>query len=201
VTGRFVVLEGLDGTGKTTQAARLAKRLAAEGFSAVVTREPGATPVGAAIREIVLGREDLDPRTEALLVAADRAEHVVRVVRPALEAGSVVVSDRYTPSSLAYQGRGRELGVEEVERLSRWATDGLEPDLVVVLDVDDETLAGRREGPGDRLEREPAGFRDEVGRAYRELAADRPGWVLVDGAGTVDEVAERVWKAVQPILA
>jgi dTMP kinase len=200
VRGRFVVLEGLDGTGKTTQVARLAKRLAASGFSTVITREPGATAVGAAIREIVLGQDDLDPRAEALLVAGDRAEHVARVVRPALEAGSVVVSDRYTPSSLAYQGRGRGLGVEEVERLSRWATNGLEPDLVVVLDVDDETLATRREGPGDRMEDGPAGFRDEVARAYRELAEARPGWVLVDGTGTVDEVSERVWEAVHPVL-
>jgi dTMP kinase len=200
VSGRFVVLEGLDGTGKTTQVARLAKRLAASGFSTVITREPGATAVGAAIREIVLGQEDLDPRAEALLVAGDRAEHVARVVRPALEAGSVVVSDRYTPSSLAYQGRGRGLGVEEVERLSRWATDGLEPDLVVVLDVDDETLATRREGPGDRMEDGPAGFRDEVARAYRELAEARPGWVLVDGTGTVDEVSVRIWEAVHPVL-
>jgi dTMP kinase len=200
VRGRFVVLEGLDGTGKSTQVARLAKRLAAEGFSAVVTREPGATAVGAAIREIVLGEEDLAPHTEALLVAADRAEHVARVVRPALEAGSVVVSDRYTPSSLAYQGRGRGLGVEEVERLSRWSTGGLEPDLVVVLDVDDETLAGRRERPGDRIENGPAGFRDEVARAYREMAGARAGWVVVDGKGTVDEVADRIWEAVRPVL-
>jgi dTMP kinase len=199
VTGRFIVLEGLDGTGKSTQAARLVKRLAAAGFSAVATFEPGATSAGAAIRAIVLEEEDLEPRAEALLMAADRAEHVARVVRPALEVGAVVVSDRYTPSSLAYQGRTRGLGVEEVERLSQWATQGLEPDLVVVLGVDAEALAARRDQPGDRLEREPAGFRDQVERAYRELAAER-GWTVVDGTGSVDEVAERIWEAVQPVL-
>jgi dTMP kinase len=199
VTGRLIVLEGLDGTGKSTQAARLVKRLAAAGFSAVATFEPGATSAGAAIRAIVLEEEDLEPRAEALLMAADRAEHVARVVRPALEVGAVVVSDRYTPSSLAYQGRARGLGVEEVERLSQWATQGLEPDLVVVLGVDAGALAARRDQPGDRLEREPAGFRDQVERAYRELAAER-GWTVVDGTGSVDDVAERVWAAVLAFL-
>jgi dTMP kinase len=198
VRGLFIVLEGLDGTGKSTQATLLVKRLAAEGFSAVATFEPGATSAGAAIRAIVL-EEDLEPRAEALLMAADRAEHVAKVVRPALEVGAVVVSDRYTPSSLAYQGRARGLGVEEVERLSQWATEGLEPALVVVLGVDAGALVARREHPGDRLEREPAGFRAEVERAYRDLAAQR-GWAVVDGTGSVDEVAERVWAAVHPLL-
>ena len=198
-TGRFVVLEGVDGCGKSTQAARLAERLRAEGRDVVVTREPGATPAGAAIRAVVLGDAPIDARTEALLVAADRAEHVAEVVRPALARGAVVVSDRHTPSSLAYQGVARGLGVEAVDRLSAWATGGLRPDAVVVLDVGADVAAARRAGPRDRLEREPARFQDDVRRAYRELAG-RFGWVVVDGSRPVDEVAADVWAAVEPLL-
>jgi dTMP kinase len=195
----FVVLEGVDGSGKSTQAALLVARLRTEGREVVATREPGATPAGAAIRSIVLGERDLDPRTEALLVAADRAEHAACVIRPALTRGAVVVSDRYIPSSLAYQGVARSLGVEEIERLSRWATGGLEADLVVVLDASPEETAARRDAPPDRMEREP-GFSEAVRRGYRELAAAR-GWAVVDGDGAVDEVAAEVWRLVQPLLA
>jgi dTMP kinase len=195
----FVVLEGLDGCGKSTQAGILVGRLRAEGHDVVATREPGATAAGAAIRAVVLGEGALDPRTEALLIAADRAEHVAAVVRPALDRGAVVVSDRYVPSSLAYQGVGRGLGVEAVERISHWATGGLSPDLVVVLDVPPEVAAARRKGPRDRMEREPDGFREVVRRAYRDLAI-RFGWSVVDGTAPVEKVAEEVWAAVQPVL-
>ena len=194
----FVALEGADGSGKSTQARLLTERLRAEGHEVVATREPGATPAGAVIRSLVLGEGDIDRRTEALLVAADRAEHVAKVVRPALARGAVVVSDRYIPSSLAYQGMARGLGVEAVERLSAEATDGLEPDLVVVLDVDQEVARARLATAPDRLEREPA-FQEAVRRAYRELAAAR-GWHLVDGRAPVEEVAEEVWKLVAPLL-
>lgn len=197
--GPFVVLEGLDGCGKSTQAAILVERLRAEGRDVVATREPGATVAGAAIRAVVLGEGHLDARTEALLIAADRAEHVAGVVRPALERGAVVVSDRYVPSSLAYQGVARGLGVEAVERLSAWATDGLGPDLVVVLDVPPEVAAARRKGPRDRMEREPEGFREVVRRAYRDLAV-RYGWAVVDGTAPVGKVAEEVWAAVVAVL-
>src|SRR5438067_5631560 len=132
----FIVLEGGDGAGKSTQAGILVARLRDRGREVVATREPGATKAGATIRALVLGGGDLDPRAEALLIAADRAEHVAEVIRPALGRGAVVVSDRYVPSSLAYQGVGRGLGVDEVARLSAWATGGLEPDLVIVFDVD-----------------------------------------------------------------
>jgi dTMP kinase len=197
--GVFVVLEGGDGCGKSTQAAILVARLRELGREVVATREPGATAAGAGIRRLVLGGGDLDPRAEALLIAADRAEHVAEVIRPALARGAVVVSDRHVPSSLAYQGVARGLGVEEVARLSEWATGGLQPDLVVVLDVDPAAAAARRAGPQDRMEREPAAFRTLVRDAYRDLAA-RFGWTLLDGTAPVDLVAEQIWAAVATVL-
>ncbi len=192
----FVVLEGVDGCGKSTQVARLAARFRDRGQEVVTTREPGATPAGAAIRTVVLGGAPIDARTEALLIAADRAEHTATVLRPALERGAVVVSDRYVPSSLAYQGVARGLGVEQIDRLSAWATGGLEPDVVVVLDVTTEVGASRRAAPQDRMEREDSTFRDAVRHAYLDLAP-RYGWVVVDGSAPVDEVSEAVWAAVQ----
>jgi dTMP kinase len=174
--GRFVALEGGEGAGKSTKAARLAERL-----DAVLTREPGGTPTGKAIRELLLDPSTvgLDDRTEALLMAADRAQHVAEVVRPALAGGRHVVSDRYVGSSLAYQGFGRGLPVDEVRRLSAWATRGLEPDLVVLLDVP-ETVAATR-----------------VAAGYRALAAADPArWVVVDGSGDQDDVEAAVWSAV-----
>jgi dTMP kinase len=165
----------------------------------VATREPGATEAGAAIRSLVLGGGDLDPRAEALLIAADRAEHVAGVIRPALERGAVVVSDRYIPSSLAYQGVARGLGVDEIARLSEWATGALVPDVVIVLDVPASEAADRRAGPQDRMEREPDSFRVAVNQAYRDLAA-RFGWILADGTSPADRVAEEVWEAVRPLV-
>ena len=197
--GVFVVLEGGDGCGKSTQARLLVARLRELGREVVATREPGATEAGAAIRSVVLGGGDLDPRAEALLIAADRAEHVAEVIRPALERGAVVVSDRYIPSSLAYQGVGRGLGVEEIARLSEWATGGLQPDLVIVLDVPASQAAGRRAGPEDRMEREPDSFRAAVNQAYGDLAS-RFGWTLIDGAEPVEAVAEEIWAAVRPLV-
>ncbi|MBI2169218.1 MAG: dTMP kinase [Actinobacteria bacterium] len=197
--GRFIVLEGGDATGKSTQVLLLAQRLREAGREVEVTFEPGGTEVGATIREVVLGTP-LDARAEALLIAADRAQHVAEVVRPALEKGVDVVSDRFVPSSLAYQGVARSLGVEEVWRLSDWATGGLEPDLVVVLDTADEVVRTRRAGPaGDRLEREGSAFHQRVLDAYRELAAAH-GWVLVDAHGSVEEVAEAIWQIVSKHL-
>lgn len=197
--GVFVVLEGGDGCGKSTQARILAGRLLAAGREVVRTREPGATEAGAGIRALVLGGGDLDPRAEALLIAADRAEHVAEVIRPALARGEVVVSDRYVPSSLAYQGVARGLGVDEIARLSQWATGGLEPDLVLVLDVDPGEAAGRRAGPQDRMEREPDAFRAQVNQAYRDLAG-RFGWTILDGRAPIDVVADEIWKAVRPLI-
>ena len=155
VTGRFVVLEGGDGSGKSTQMPRLADWLRGRGIEVVVTREPGGTPLGQTLRALVLeGEDSIDPRTEALLMAADRAQHVAEVIRPALASGAWVLSDRHVPSSLVYQGVVRELGVEAIEEVNAWATGGLVPDLVIVLDVSEDVAATRRPGTPDRLERE-----------------------------------------------
>ena len=197
--GVFVVLEGGDGCGKSTQARILCSRLRDGGREVVRTREPGATEAGAGIRELVLGAGRLVPRAEALLIAADRAQHVAEVVRPALARGAVVVSDRYVPSSLAYQGVARGLGVDEIARLSEWATDGLQPDLVLVLDVDPGEAAARRAGPQDRMEREPDSFRAQVNQAYRDLSG-RHGWTLLDGSAPIEVVADRIWAAVRPLI-
>jgi dTMP kinase len=198
--GNFVVLEGGDASGKSTQARLLVQRLRVLGRDVVPTFEPGATDAGAAIRTVLLdGAAAIDPVTEALLLAADRAQEVADVVRPALTRGADVVSDRYVPSSLAYQGVGRGLGVDGVEKLNRWATGGLEPALVIVLDVDDAVATSRRAGPRDRLERAGADFHAAVRQAYRTLAADRD-WALIDGSGEIDTVAERVWSVVRERL-
>src|SRR6266542_5796657 len=186
--GSFVVLEGGDASGKSTQARLLAERVRSRDRDVVETFEPGATESGAAIRALLLdGDRPIDPTTEALLLAADRAQEIADIIRPALARGADVVSDRYVPSSLVYQGVGRGLGVERVEKLNRWATAGLEPDLVIVLDVDDATAESRRTEPRDRLERAGADFHAAVREAYRSLAADR-GWVVIDGDAGIDVV-------------
>jgi dTMP kinase len=198
--GRFIVLEGGDAAGKSTQVARLVERLATVGVDALATFEPGATPAGARIRDLLLHRaEHVAPITEALLMAADRAQHVADVVRPALGRGVWVVSDRYVPSSLVYQGVVRGVGAEEIHALNRVATGGLDADLVVVLDIDDDAVTGRRLAPSDRLEAEGVEFQRAVRDAYRELAR-RCGWSVVDGRGSADRVADCVWQQVEPLL-
>jgi len=195
-TPRFVVLEGGDATGKTTQVDRLAARLRDQGIDVVATFEPGATALGARLRRLLLdGAHPVDPVAEALMMAADRAEHVAEVVRPALARGAWVVSDRYVPSSLAYQGVGRGLGVAEIEQLNALATAGIEPDLVVVLELSPEAARRRLGAERDRLEDEGDAFALAVHGAYLDLAASR-GWVLVDANRTPEEVAEDVWSAV-----
>lgn len=198
--GLFIVLEGGDASGKSTQARLLADRLRSRDRDVVETFEPGATQTGVGIRALLLdGDGPIDPTTEAMLLAADRAEEVADVIRPALTRGADVVSDRYIPSSLAYQGVGRGLGVEKVEKLNHWATGGLEPDLVVVLDVDEAVATSRRATPGDRLERAGAEFHAAVRDAYRTLGADR-GWVVVDGNDDAEIVSRRVWEVVRERL-
>jgi dTMP kinase len=195
-TARFIVLEGGDATGKSTQVERLATRLRDGGHEVVTTFEPGATAVGRQLRGLLLdGSNELDPVAEALLMAADRAEHVVEVVRPALTRGAWVVSDRFVPSSLAYQGVGRGLGVHEVEQLNELATSGIQPDLVIVLDLAPDAARRRMRSQPDRLEAEDESFALAVHEAYRDLAQAR-GWVLVDADGSPDAVANAVWTAV-----
>jgi dTMP kinase len=199
--GRFVVLEGGDGSGKSTQVARLAGTLRSSGLAVHETFEPGAGAAGAVIRDLLLhGPEVIAPIAEALLMAADRAQHVAAEIAPALARGEWVVCDRYVPSSLVYQGVVRELGVDLVEELSAIATGGLEPDLVIVLDVTDDVAAARRDSETDRLEREGDSFHAAVRQAYRDLAATR-NWVVVDADGPVDEVADAVRVVVAPLLA
>jgi dTMP kinase len=202
--GRFVVFEGGEGCGKSTQAALLAEHL-----GALVTRQPGGTELGARIREILLsavpGEHDttpaLDDRAEALLIAADRAQHVAQVIEPALAAGIDVVCDRYIGSSIAYQGHGRGLDIDIVRAVSGWAAGGLWPDLVVLLVVPDDVAAQRTGGARDRIEAAGAEFHARVAQGFLDQAADEPEtWVVVDGTGTVDEVHERVLDAVDDVL-
>ena len=196
--GRLIAFEGGEASGKSTQAARLAAEL-----GAVLTREPGGTGLGKRIREIVLdpGVPLIAPLTEALLMAADRAQHVAEVIEPALAAGDDVVTDRYIPSSLAYQGYGRGLDVDELRRLSAWASGGVDADLVLLLDVPSSVAAERLEGR-DRMEAEGDEFHARVADGYRQLAADDPArWVVLDGVGSIDEVATRVRDAVEKWLA
>jgi dTMP kinase len=193
--GRFVVFEGGEGSGKSTQARLLAARV-----GALLTREPGATPVGARLRELLLGgpEMDLDDRAEALLMAADRAQHVAEVVEPALDAGTDVVCDRYIGSSIAYQGYGRGLDVEIVRAVSGWAAGGLWPDAVVWLRVPREVARERTGSARDRIEAAGEAFHERVERGFAEQAADEPDvWAEVDGVGTPEEVAGRVVAALE----
>ncbi|WP_435256348.1 dTMP kinase [Streptomyces althioticus] len=188
-TGFFIALEGGDGAGKSTQAEALADWIRSKGHEVVLTREPGATPVGKRLRSILLdvSSAGLSHRAEALLYAADRAEHVDTVVRPALERGAVVISDRYIDSSVAYQGAGRDLSPTEIARINRWATAGLVPHLTVLLDVSPETARERFTEAPDRLESEPAEFHARVRSGFLTLAAADPGRYLVVDAGQEPE--------------
>lgn len=205
--GAFIVFEGGEGAGKSTQVQLLARTLLAQGRSVVVTREPGATEVGARIRSLLLDRPDglitVAPRAEALLYAADRADHVASVVRPALANGSVVISDRYIDSSLAYQGAGRTLPANEVSWLSAWATGGLKPDLVVLLDIEPATGLERAvdRSASDRLESESPAFHERVRYAFLDLAsADPRRYLVLDATKPADELARKVADRVAALL-
>ena len=199
--GKFVVLEGGDGSGKSTQVTRVASWLRSREVNVYETFEPGAGATGAVIRDLLLhGPAEVAPVAEALLMAADRAQHVATEIEPALARGGWVVCDRYVPSSLVYQGVVRGLGVDMVAQLSAIATGGLYPDLVIVLDVSDDVAAARQGAEPDRLEREGAAFHAAVRQAYRDLAAPN-GWLLVPADDAVNDVAARVHAAVAPLLA
>jgi dTMP kinase len=195
--GKFITLEGSEGSGKTTAARHLGEWLRSRGEATIVTREPGGTPLGDEVRRLVLHlrdlSDDLDPRADALLYAAARAQHTSRVILPALERGEHVISARYLDSSLAYQGLARGLGVERVLELNLLATGGLLPDRTFLIVVPPEEAAARQGGEPDRIEREGPGFAAEVDRAYRELAgifAERV--VVVDGTQNPEDIAEDI---------
>jgi len=194
----YIAFEGGEGSGKSTQA-----RILAERIDALLTREPGGTPLGVRLRELLRNTEDvaIGARAEALMMAADRAQHIDELIRPALTSGRHVVSDRTAFSSMAYQGGGRELGIESVGKLSDWAVDQQWPDVVVFLTVDSGEVNGRLDRSLDRIEQAGEAFHRRVNDAFAEMAAADPKrWVTVDGHGSVEDVADAVWQAVQPWL-
>lgn len=194
--GIFLAFEGVEGSGKTTQVARLAAWLRARGREVVVAREPGSTPLGERVRETVLGVGlDVPAASELFLMLAARAAFVEQVVRPGVAAGKVVVADRFELSTLAYQGAGRGLALDEVAACNRVATGGLSPHATLLLDLDPELGAGRQRAAGkaaDRMEREAAAFHRRVADGYRALAGRVAGIVRVEAAGTPDAVEARV---------
>jgi dTMP kinase len=200
--GRLIAFEGVEGSGKSTQLELLRRVLEGRGREVVVTREPGGTPAGERVRALLLDPEvELSPRAEALLFAAARAELVEAVIRPALERGAVVLCDRYLDSSLAYQGAARGLGRGPVEAVNRFATVGLLPDLVVLLDLDPASGLRRRVGQLDRIEAQDLGFHRSVRQAFRDLAAADPErFAVVDAAAPVPEVAAEVQAAALAVV-
>lgn len=201
--GVFIAFEGGEGAGKTTQSRLAAIWLRDTGYDVVTTNEPGATKVGMRLRAILLDRETtgLSSRAETLLYAADRADHVANVIRPALNRGSIVVTDRYVDSSLAYQGYGRALPVGEIAGVNSWATGGLVPDLTILLDVPPETGFGRFASPADRMESEPREFHERVRGGFRRLAdADPERYLVVDASLTQAEITRQIQDRIRQIL-
>lgn len=207
MAGLFITLEGGDGVGKTTNADLLEEWLTTErGQTVLRTREPGGTELGKSIRELLLHTPGhVDPKAEALLYAADRAQHVNTVIRPALQRGEVVLQDRYIDSSVAYQGAGRVLGADEVRSLSEWATDDLWPDLTILLDLDPAEGERRRQAVRtgyDRLEAEAADFHRRVRDGFLELAeAERERFLVVDAAQPLEAIAVQIRERLAPLLS
>ncbi|MHB9129802.1 MAG: dTMP kinase [Armatimonadota bacterium] len=197
----FIVLEGVDGSGKTTQAQLLAAWFRDHGFPVVLTREPGGTPLGERLREILLNQAiACAPRAELLMMLAARAQHVAEVIRPALQAGSIVISDRFSLSSLAYQGWGRGLPVEEIRAADATARDGMQPDVTFLVDVSLPTLLARIGDRQDRFEGEGRLFLQRVIDGYRQLAGDDAMIHIVDGTGTIDEVQCAIRRELQTVI-
>ena len=197
----FVTFEGVDWSGKSTQAALLAGWLTAEGRQVLLTREPGGTPVAEAVRDVVLHGHDMTPWAEAALYAAARADHVEHAIRPALERGEDVVCDRYIDSSVAYQGIGRGLGEEQVRELNMLVTRGLLPDRTFLVLLDPDEARRRGAGQPDRIEREGDDFWRRVDDGFRLLASEFPARIVtVDGSRSPDEIAEEVREHVRALL-
>lgn len=202
-TGVFIALEGGEGAGKSTQAKLLEQWLTDRGHTVLLTREPGGSAVGSALRSILLdpATGDISPRTEVLVYSADRAEHVAAVLDPALASGQVVITDRYVDSTLAYQGAGRAVDTDDLEWISRWATDGLRPHLTVVLDIDPVDGLVRAGSEPDRIESEPLDFHQRVRAEFLRLAEDDPEhYVVVSASGTPDDIHAAIRRAVEPLL-
>lgn len=205
MSGLFISFEGIDGVGKSTQADLLEQFLNERGRKVLRTREPGGTELGDQIRDLLLHfKGGVSPRSEALLYAADRSHHIATKVRPALDAGTDVITDRYLDSSVAYQGAGRILGAQEVRDLSLWATEGLLPDLTVLLDLEPAEAAARRNSTGsapDRLERESLDFFEKVRNEYLTLAANEPNRFLVlDARGDIATLQEQIRVRIDALL-
>ena len=207
MAGTFITFEGIDGSGKSTHLRLLAQFLQSNGLDALLTREPGGTPVGNRLRAALLdAREEVDPLTELLVFAADRAQHVRRVLRPAIEAGRVVISDRYADATVAYQGAGRGFAPELISEIIRLATEGLKPDLTLLFDLsvsESNTRTKRRTNghAGDRLDAETAEFHSRVHHAYLQIAATEPDRVkVIETNRSVDETQEAVRRIIVPFL-
>lgn len=192
-SGYFIAFEGGDGAGKSTQVRRIAAALEEAGREVVLTRQPGGTDLGSALRDLVLHGQAVSARAEALIFAADKAQHVEELVLPSLARGAVVITDRYTDSSVAYQGAGRSLGAQEVADLQSWAVGGLTPDLTVLVDIDPAEGRRRRGGTHDRMESEADAFHAAVREHFLAMAKGAPDrYLVVDGTAPVDEVADQI---------
>lgn len=198
----FIVFEGGDGSGKSTQANSLLRRLRRRGIKALRTHEPGGTPLGQSLRRLLKSGEPMTPVSELMLFEAARAQLVEQVIKPFLSQGGVVIADRFTSSTMAYQGYGRGLDRELIERLNREATGGLEPDLTVLLDLPVETaLARKGGGAADTFDDAPVDFHRKIRRGYSALsAADPGGWLVLDGQRPPEELSRDIWARVQSIL-
>lgn len=201
--GRLITFEGGEGSGKTTQTQALYQRLTRLGIPAVLTHEPGGTPLGDRVRELLKwGQWELSPRAELLLFAAARAQLVARVIGPALEQGQVVICDRFAASTVAYQGYARGLDISDIEKVNAIATQGRQPDLIVLLDVAVELgLARKAASPPDRFEQEQTGFHQKLRRGYLRLAAADPErWLVVNATLPPKQVEQLIWQRVSPLL-